>query len=234
VSLVKRLGGVFFAPRRTFKELASQPAWLDTLVVLMLALVAFNLIVSPYVKDQNLQLLRGSAVLRAALGEVTFAKIIENTEHPSRGTWILQIVLTALYFLAVLLLQSLLLLIMGRSITTQGTYGQVFSALVHADLIDKLLGNAVRLVLVLSRRSLMQTSTGLALFLPNMEVTSIPYIMLSQIDIFQIWMFGVLAFGLAAAFRIGLRKALALSCAMWLLKALFNISMGLISVDFLR
>jgi hypothetical protein len=110
----------------------------------------------------------------------------------------------------------------------------VLSALVHASLVDKVLGNAVRLALALTRQSLMQTSTSLALLFPKMEVTSTPYIMLTQIDFFQIWMFGILAFGLAAIFKIQPKKALFLSYGLWLLKALFNIGIGLVGMSFLR
>jgi len=110
----------------------------------------------------------------------------------------------------------------------------VLAALVHANLIDKLFGNAVRLVLALTRGSVMQTSTSLALLFPRMEVTSTPYIMLAQIDFFQLWMFGILAFGLAAIFKVELKKALILSYGVWLLKALANVGLGLISMSFLR
>jgi hypothetical protein len=67
-----------------------------------------------------------------------------------------------------------------------------------------------------------------------MEVTSTPYIMLAQIDFFQLWMFGILAFGLAAVFKIPVKKALVLSYGVWFLKALVNIGIGLIGMSFLR
>jgi hypothetical protein len=161
--------------------------------------------------------------------------MIERTEHPSQSGRIIQtFVATPLFFLAALLLQSLLLLILGRLLSTQGVYVQVLAALIHANFVDKLLGNGVRLALALTRKSLMQTSTGLALFFPNLEVTSTAYIMLSQIDVFQLWMFGVLALGLAAIFKISLRKAMVLSYALWLLKAAANVGIGLIGMSFLR
>jgi hypothetical protein len=143
-------------------------------------------------------------------------------------------VTTPLFYLAAILLQALLLLILGRFMSTQGTYVQVLAALVHASLIDKVLGNAVRLVLALTRQSLMQTSTSLALLFPKMEVTSTSYIMLTQIDFFQLWMFGILAIGLAAIFKITPKKALVLSYGLWFLKALVNIGIGLIGMSFLR
>lgn len=80
----------------------------------------------------------------------------------------------------------------------------------------------------------MQTSTSLALFFPKMEVTSTSYLMLAQVDVFQLWLFGILAFGLASIFKIELKKALFLSYGLWFLKALVNIGIGLIGMSFLR
>lgn len=235
MSLLKRLPGVFFEPRPTFEGIAARPVWIDALVVVLLALIAFNLVVAPLVQRDQLSLLKDNAALRERMGEDSYAKMIERTEHPSAAGRIVQtFVITPLYYLVAILLQSLFLLVLGRFMSTQGAYVQVLAALVHASFIDKLLGNAVRLVLGLTRGSLMQTSTGLALLFPNLEVTSTAYIVLAQFDLFQIWMFGVLAFGLAAIFKVTLKKALVLSYALWFLKALVNIGMGLIGTAFLR
>ncbi|MCK7478482.1 MAG: YIP1 family protein [Candidatus Moduliflexus flocculans] len=235
MNLLKRIQGVFFEPRPTFEGLAAKPVWIDTLVVVLLALIAFNLVVAPYMQRDQLALMKDNAALKERLGEDSFAKMIERMENPSQTSRIMQtFVITPLYTIVAILLQSLFLLIFGRFLSTQGKYVQALSALVHASLIDKLLGNAVRLVLALVRGSLMQTSTSLALAFPNLEVTSTPYIVLAQIDIFQLWMFGVLAFGLAAILKISLKKAMILSYGLWFLKALVNIGMGLVGTAFLR
>jgi hypothetical protein len=235
MSLIKRIEGVFFNPRPTFDGLAAKPVWIDALVVVLLTLIAFNLIVLPYMQRDQLALMKDNAALKEKLGEDTYVKMIDKTEHPSEAGRIAQVfVMTPLFYLAALLLQSLLLLVFGRLLSTQGTYVQVLSALVHASLVDKFLGNGVRLVLALTRKSLMQTSTSLALLFPRMEVTSTPYIMLTQVDFFQIWMFGILAFGLSAVFKVPLKKALVLSYGLWVLKALANIGIGLIGMSFLR
>ena len=235
MSLIKRVVGVFFNPRPTFDGLAAKPVWIDALVVALLALIAFNLIVLPYMQRDQLALMKDNAALKDKLGEDSYAKMIDKTEHPSKVAQITQVfVTTPLFYLVALLLQSLLLLVFGRLLSTQGTYVQVLSALVNASLVDKLLGNGVRLILALTRQSLMQTSTSLALLFPRMEVTSTPYIMLTQVDFFQIWMFGILAFGLAAVFKVPLKKALFLSYGIWILKALANIGIGLIGMSFLR
>lgn len=235
MSLLKRLPGVFFEPRPTFEGIAARPVWIDALVVVLLALIAFNLVVAPLLQKDQLSLLKDNAALRERMGEDSYAKMIERTEHPSAAGRIVQtFVITPLYYLVAILLQSLFLLVLGRFMSTQGAYVQVLAALVHASFIDKLLGNAARLVLGLTRGSLMQTSTGLALLFPNLEVTSTAYIVLAQFDLFQLWMFGVLAFGLAAIFKVTLKKALVLSYGLWFLKALVNIGFGLIGTAFLR
>ncbi|MGZ5469839.1 MAG: YIP1 family protein, partial [Candidatus Aminicenantales bacterium] len=234
MSLVKRIEGVFFSPRSTFEGLAAKPVWVDTLIVVLLALIAFNFIVLPYMQKDQLSLMKDNAALKERMGEDSFAKMIDRTENPSKAGQVIQIfVTTPLFYLAALLLQGLILLILGRFMSTQGAYVQVLSVLVHASLVNTLLGNAVRLLLALTRKSLMQTSTSLALLFPHMEVTSTPYIVLTQIDFFQLWMFGILAFGLAAVFKIQIRKALMLSYGVWFLKALANVGIGLIGMSFL-
>lgn len=235
MGLFKRVEGVFFSPKPTFEGLAAKPAWVDTLIIILVALIAFMVIILPYMQKDQLALLKDNAALKERMGEDSFAKMIERTEHPSTSYQIIQtFVSTPLFYLAAILLQALVLLVLGRFLSTQGVYVQVLSALVHASLIDKLLGNAVRLALAVTRGSVMQTSTSLALLFPHMELTSTPYILLTQVDFFQLWMFGVLALGLAAVFKIPAKKALVLSYAVWLLKALVNIGIGLIGMSFLR
>jgi len=235
MNLFKRIEGVFFNPRPVFDGLAAKPAWVDALVVIIVALIAFNLVVAPYMQKDQLQLMKDNSALKERVGVESYDKMIQNMENPSPRSRIIQtFVTTPLFYLIPLFLQALILLILGRFLSSQGTYVQTLSVLLHASLVDKLFGNAVRMVLALTRKSLMQTSTSLALLFPKMEVTSTSYIMLSQVDFFQIWVFGILAFGLAAVFKIELKKALFLSYGVWFLKALVNVGIAMIGMSFLR
>jgi len=235
MNLFKRIEGVFFNPRPVFDGLAAKPAWVDTLVVVLVALIAFNLVVAPYMQKDQLRLMKDNSVLKERVGAERYDQMIQNLENPSARSQIIRtFVTTPLFYMIALLLQALILLILGRFLSSQGTYVQVLSALLHASLVDKLFGNAVRMVLALTRKSLMQTSTSLALLFPKMEVTSTSYIMLSQVDFFQLWLFGILAFGLAAVFKIELKKALFFSYGVWFLKALVNVGIAMIGMSFLR
>jgi len=235
MNLFKRIEGIFFNPRPVFDGLAAKPAWVDTLIVVLVALIAFNLVVAPYMQQDQLLLMKDNATLKERVGAERYDQMIQNMENPTPRSRIIQtFVTTPLFTLIALLLQALILLILGRFLSSQGSYVQVLSVLLHAGLVDKLFGNAVRMVLALTRKSLMQTSTSLALFFPKMEVTSTSYIVLSQVDFFQIWLFGILAFGLAAVFKIELKKALFLSYGVWFLKALVNVGLAMIGMSFLR
>jgi hypothetical protein len=78
----------------------------------------------------------------------------------------------------------------------------------------------------------MQTTTSLAILFPNLDYTSKAYIVLSQFDFFQLWLFGILGFGLSAIFKISLKRAMIISYGFWLMKSLLNIAMLILSMRF--
>ncbi len=232
---LKRLAGIFSNPKPIFQFLAEKPVWVDALIVLLILTAVFSYFVAPFAQQDQLQMMKDNTKFKEKVGEDRYNKMIESMENPNKTGMILRSGIgTPLIGLIGLLFSSLILMIMGRFISSQGRYVQILAALVHASFVDKLLGNAVRLFLILSRKSLLQTTTSLALFFPKMEVTSSAYIVLSQIDIFQLWMFGILAYGLARIFNVNLKKALAVSYGFWLLKSLVVIALGIIGMQYMR
>ncbi|MBN2206634.1 MAG: YIP1 family protein [Candidatus Aminicenantes bacterium] len=235
MNLPARLQGVFSSPQAVFKSLAERPVWLDVLVILLVVIGVFSFLVSPAANKDNLQNMRDNIKLQERLGQERFDQMIAGMENPSPArTAIQSFVMGPLTFAVGLLLSCLILLVLGRMGSTEGTYKQVLSAVVHANLIDKVLGNGVRLVLILMRKSVMQTTTSLALLAPKLPVTSPGYIILSQVDFFQLWMFGILGYGLSAVFKIPLKKALFLSYGFWLLKAAVYVIMALVFTGMMR
>ncbi len=224
-----RLQGIFFNPKLTMKAISERPVWIDALIILLVVWALFNYLTAPHLQKDTLQLLKSSTRLQERMGEEAFNRMIERTENPSKISVLISNFLTKPgTSLVGFLISSLIILGISRIFSTEGSFKQVFSALLHVNFIDKILGNALRFALILSRKSYMQTTTSLALFFPKLEVTSTAFIILSQVDFFQLWLFGVLSYGLAAIFKIELKKALILSYAFWVLKSLFNIAMALI------
>lgn len=226
-----RLQGVFFTPQLTLKAISEKPVWLDALIILLIVSALFTYITTPYSSKDQAEILKSSIKLQERIGEERFKQRIEQLENPSKTlVYLSSFLLSPITFLIGFLISSLIILVIGRFSSTEGNFVQIFSASLHVNFIDKILGNAVRLILILSRKSVMQTTTSFALLFPRLEVTSISFIVLSQFDFFQLWMFGILGYGLSHIFKIGIKKALFISYGFWLLKSLFNIALFSLSM----
>ncbi len=234
MDLFNRLQGIFFNPKATLKAISEKPIWIDALIILLIAWILFSFIIAPYAQKDQLQILKNNDKLQERMGEDRFNEMIKRTKNPTKASVLLSNLLYKPGGLLVgFLFSSLIILAISRMFSTEGNYKQIFSAVLHANFIDKILGNALRLVLILTRKSFMQTTTSLALFFPKLEVTSPTFIILSQVDFFQLWLFGVLGYGLSSIFKIELKKALILSYSFWVLKSLLYIAYGLITIRFI-
>jgi len=226
-----RLQGVFFTPQLTLKAISEKPIWLDALIILLIVSALFTYITTPYSSKDQAEILKSSIKLQERMGEESFEQWIEQLENPSKSRVFLRsFLLSPITFLIGFLISSLIILVIGRFSSTEGNFVQILSAYLHVNFIDKILGNALRLILILSRKSVMQTTTSLALLFPRLETTSFSFIVLSQIDFFQLWLFGILGYGLSHIFKIDIKKALFISYSFWLLKSLFNIALFSLSM----
>lgn len=235
MSFFKRLEGVFFSPTPVFRSLAEKPVWVDALVILLLLMAVFSAVVAPYSQSDRLKMFKDNTRLQERMGEARYTEMVAKMESASPSSAIVPGVAMGTTLGAIgLLFSGLILLILGRFVSTQGNFVGVLAVLVHASFIDKLLGNAVRSFLILTRKSVMQTSTSLAMLFPKIEMTSPAYIILGQLDLFQIWMFGVLAVGLSAVFKVSLRKSLFISYGFWLLKSVVYVAIGLLGSSYLK
>lgn len=235
MNFFQRFEGIFFSPQLTLKGISEKPVWVDALIFLLVILFIISYIRAPYQQKDTIQFMKSNVKLQERMGEENFKRAIERLENPSKiGQIIQHLLITPTSLTLGFLLSSLIILGLGRLTSTEGKYIQVFSAYIHANFIDKILGNAVRLILIFTRKSVMQTSTSLALFFPNLEVTSPAYVILSQFDFFQIWLFGILGYGLCYIFKIEFKKALYVSYGFWVLKSLLNVIIGLAFMQFMR
>lgn len=231
MSFFNRFQGTFFGPDATFKAVAAKPVWVDTVIVVMLGMLLFTYLIGPHLQQDQIQFMERNTRLQDRLGEDQFNEMLESMRNPPQWRVITGYVMTAIGLIAGLLISSLVILVLGRMGATEGRYIQVFAVLAHAHLVDKILGNAVRTFLVLSQKSFYQATTSLAMFFPQFEVTSTPFIILSQVDFFQLWMFGILGLGLAHVFQIERKRGLFIAYLFWFLKSLLNIGIVYLSMS---
>jgi hypothetical protein len=233
MNVFQRFLGVIFNPQPTFQFLAQKPVWLDALIVLLLFSAFFSYLTYPYSQQDNLQAFQDNKELRERVGEKQFNQMVESMQNPTPAQRTIATVMGPVSIGIGFLISSLVILILGRMTSTQGHFNQIFSVYLHANFVDKVIGYGIKLPLIYMTESIVQTTTSLALFFPTLEVTSSAFIILSQFDLFQIWLFGILAFGLAAVFKISLKKALVVSYGFFLIKALLYIGLGLLAMQFM-
>jgi hypothetical protein len=232
MTFFSRLLGVFFNPKDTFKALSEKPIWADMLIVLLVLIAVYATLIAPYIPKDQIKLLESDAKGRAEMGEEAYNQQLELWKNPPPFMAVAGIIMQPVSLLIGLLIQSLIILGIGRLTSTEGKYIQIFSSFIHANAINLVLGNALRVFLISSRDSVFQTTTSLALFFPRLETMSPGYVVLTQVDFFQLWVFGILGFALSEIFKIELKKALILSYSFWFIRGLFYIAIGLLDMKF--
>ncbi|MCP2520147.1 YIP1 family protein [Candidatus Aminicenantes bacterium AC-335-A11] len=231
MNFFQRFFGVFFNSNETFKNLSEKPVWVDALIVLLVFLILISYLTFPFQSKDSAELMKSNVKLKERLGEERFNQMIENLENPSPTRRIF----TAFIFAPIggiigFFLSAGIIFGISRIFSSYGKFKALLAVFLHANFIDKVFGNLVRYLLILSKKSVFQVSTGLPILFPRLEVTSTSYVILSQFDFFQIWMFGILAFGISHIFKISLKKSLFISYGFWVLKSLVSILFGLISL----
>jgi hypothetical protein len=225
-----RLIGVFFNPRDTFEALSKKPVWVDVLIFLLILATVYAALISPYVAQDRLKLIENDVNLKEKIGEEAYNQRLEFWRNPPQFMITLGILMQLITLPIGFMIQSLIILGLGRLTSVEGKYIQVFSAFIHANCINLILGNAVRLFLIITRKSLLQTTTSMALLFPKLEVMSPPYVFLTQIDFFQLWLFGIFGYALSAIFKIEIKKGLFLSYGFWFVRSLFYVALGLLNL----
>ncbi len=233
MNFFNRLQGVFFNPKETLKAISEKPVWMDTMIILLVLIMIFSFLIMPYAQKDQIQNLKNNVELQERLGEEAYQRQLDFLENPPKWFFIVFSIGAPLFMTLIgFFLPPLILLAFGRMFSTEGNYKQILSVYLHASIVNNIFGNAVRLILILTRKSVMQTTTSLALFFPKMEITSMSFTVLSQIDFFQIWFFGILAFGISSVFKIDIKKSLFLSYGFWFLKSLLYIGLGALGNQF--
>ncbi len=234
MNLAGRLQGTYFSPAPTYKAIAERPKWVDAFVVVLIFVAIAAWLTAPFASRDSLKAMKDNPKLVEKMGQERYDKMIQSMEAGgSSGAQIRAAAFGSVLFTVGLFISAVVILGMCRMVSTEGSLMAIVAVLVHANFVDKILGGIVRTTLVLARQSVFQTSTSLALLAPKIEFTSVPYIVLSQIDFFQLWMFALVGYGLSAIFKVPVRKGMVLSYTFWLLKTLVNLGLAFFWRSFL-
>ena len=232
MNLLSRFQGIIFKPKETFEQIVKKPVWSSPLILILVFLLIFSYIISPYAQKDQLQSMENNIKLKEKMGEKTYKRMIDGLKNPTPLKTLFATVFILIFQVIGILFSCLIILLLGRLGSSEGNFRSVLTAFLHASFTDKILGNVVRLFIILTRKTTLHLSTSLVLLFPKLDVNTPAYIILNQFDFFQLWMFGILAYGLSFIFKTDIKKALFISYGFWFLKSLLAVLFGLLSLQF--
>jgi hypothetical protein len=201
--LFARLIGVLFSPKETFAAIVARPRWLAVMIVtLVMSSAAYYVILS----SQDMQDAIVDQQVRAmeSRGNVVSDQQIANIErfigYLPVGYAVGIFVLGPLFGAAIAgIVTGIFTTLMGGN----GTFKQVFAVMNHAGFIPAISALFIAGMLAVGAKPIGARPPGanLGVFLPMLEDTSFPAVLLRSIDMFLLWWMVVLAIGLGVLYK---------------------------------
>lgn len=208
--------GIYYRPRAVFEDLKPDIKWrwLPPLLIAVLVGVAAYFIIRPVMIPEIM------------------AKIAQNPDIPaealeriqSRVASPLGALNVAIFTPAVALLIGLVFWGVFTMLGGRATFGHLFTATAWAMMVN-LPSSLVRVPLILAQETL-KVQTSLALVLPTEMDERFIYRLLSQVDVFTLWMLFVMATGFSVFTGLDQKKSTAATFAVWGVWALLAAALG--------
>lgn len=189
-SFVRRVADTFLSPIALFSRFGARPPWVDVTVLSVVIMAAAIAMVPESVFLETMR-----EAVRQQGGQVTPA--MEQMAGMQRIFGIVATVVMPWIVLAVS--AGLLTLIFSVMMGGRATFRQHVSVMAHAGLIGAV-GLWARLPVILQKQD-MQAGISLAALAPSAEPGSFTYKFLNAWDVFTIWQYVVIAFGVSVLGR---------------------------------
>jgi hypothetical protein len=197
--LLARVAGVFVSPRATYADVAARPRWLGAFLIgSLLAIISLFVLFSTDVGQQ-------AWLDQQVKGAESFGRTISDQQYEGMeriAPYIRYIVAGAyLVFFPIIMaiVSGVLLGIFNALLGGDASFKQVLAVLAHAGLISAL--QTVTVAATTPLRETLSSPTTLAVFLPFLEENTFLGLLLSSIDLFQIWATLSLAIGLGVLYK---------------------------------
>jgi hypothetical protein len=223
VSPVSALWGVLLEPRKTFEGLKSKRAWWLALIVVMVFVVAFNYISTPYALEAQIEKIRLDPELTAEQKDQQLAAVEIGRQY----VWV-QYAVTPIFGLVFMLIFAGILLMLGNVVLGgDGTYNGFLTVGAYSSMVG-IPEYVIKGALVWMKKSI-DVSTSLGLVMPG-ESEGFLYHLLDGVDIFGIWTAYLVAVGISVFAKVNQPKAIKgvfVFWALWVLgKAIFKSTIG--------
>ena len=205
--LPRRIIGIFTAPRAVFEYLRESPRALGAMVVVcVVALLATVPLTKIIIQDQVEKMQAKPNMTPEAIAKATGVMNVTVPIFAVLGNVVIIVVLAGLYlFLANIILGG------------ATNYKKMLAGVAHVSLIG-ILSSIVRVPLILAKGT-SDVTLSPAIFLPSESHNTFLYHLLSQCDLFVIWMLGLAALAISVLAGVPTKKATTAVVILWVILA---------------
>jgi hypothetical protein len=220
------LKGIIVTPGSTLGKLMEKKQWIATLILILVFVFVFSYISAPAKMAQSQELLEESQ-----MSEYLSAEELEDFQNMT-GSRRIMVALwgTFITFLVLVVAAFFVYLFYGIG-GTEGVYSNYFTIVVNASIIDTVLPLLLGILSILSGIGIAALSNlaNLLALAPN----TMTYLIVSQIDLFNIWYLVALALGIAVFSKISQKKSLFIAGIYFLFTTALKILFSYLSVKIL-
>jgi hypothetical protein len=219
--------GVISNPGPTIGKIMDKKRWLAVFILILLVTSIVSYISYPVTKVEGAKFIRDSG-MADKLSEEQLANLDKFTPAQRFFGALTQLPMAAL----VMLFGAFFVYLFFKVAGAEGIFINYFSGVVQASLLDMFLGGILKGVLIALKKT-MFVETGLTMFFPALDFRSLPYIILSQFDLFSVWYLLALTLGIAHFTKISLQKASTVMILYFIFKSLVFVSFSYFSMKLL-
>jgi len=214
-----RLAGVLVAPVKTFRSIGERPTWWAALAVLMLSSLGVGLIAAPRIDYEDI-IRQQIAKSGRDVPQEQLDRQIEFVKKARTPLVAVQVVATPLVIALLTLIPWVAFKLLGSEID----YGRSFSVTLHAAM-PQVLAALLSIPVILNRPSLGYEDvrsgsflkSNLAALLATPDTKASVYALLSSLDVFSLWTWGLLFLGYREVAKVSTAKAATTIALLWLL-----------------
>jgi len=213
---IERVGLVFSSPSKLARSLEERSDWKTPVAILVLAMVAFTLVVFPYQVEYQRQMIE--KISKDTGRDFDVEQMLRPTLAKRIFGVVGAVVTTILFAVIAGAILNGVAMLMGKS----PGFARMFS-LVSYGMIVTMAGNIVKIPLIIAKKSL-DVRLSLAAFFPGVSLESPAGILLNSTDIFALWGVAVIAIGFGILGQLGIRKSVATVVAFYIVFVLLQLA----------
>ncbi len=207
---MKKIMNLYFSPMETFKALNEKPDWIIPIVVTVVVVLIMTMIALPKVILPD----RAKAITEMdQIPEEYKEKALERLEGV--GPYIQTPIAIVIFSFILLFAQTGILMLVFLISGSRAPFKKML-AIVSYSYLTGIPEVILKTMMMLIKKST-HVFTSLALVVPNMDLKSPLFKVLSRIDIFTIWQLSLIALGCSVIYGVDRKKSFSIIFGLWVL-----------------